>query len=183
MTTNQELERKIQARLLLAPRVEGDQLVLTDAVLLAALEGRRALNASERQALASSPLTLRRFRRLATERQRACESDWAGSRGMLRAAAGGALDTLSTDDGLWTLHFVAHGALWRVILVLDAGAPLAARLLRDRAPLRVVDGAGGVILHGTLDSDGEYECAWPFAEAPAPHFLSCGGSFMVQPAW
>ena len=33
----------------------------------------------------------------------------------------------------------------------------------------------------TYGIDGEYEGEWPFAAAPAPHFQSCGGTFLVEP--
>jgi hypothetical protein len=103
---------------------------------------------------------------------------WQGSSGMLRAADSGlALDTLVTDDGAWRLHFVEG----RVILQLDPQSPLAATLLRDGQLLRVRDGAGNTVLEGRLDSDGECEAAWPFAEAPAPHFQRHGARFTVEP--
>jgi hypothetical protein len=97
---------------------------------------------------------------------------------MLRAADSGmALDTLVTDDGAWRLHFVEG----RVILQLDPQSPLAATLLRDGQLLRVRDGAGNTVLEGRLDSDGECEAAWPFSEAPAPHFQRHGARFTVEP--
>ena len=104
---------------------------------------------------------------------------WRGSAGMLRAADGGAaLDTLVTDDGAWRLHFLGD----RVILQLDPQAPLAATRLRAAGLLRVLDGAGGTVLEGRLDSDGECEGAWPFAQAPARHFQQHGARFSVEPA-
>jgi hypothetical protein len=162
--------------LLLSRRVEGDRLMLADAVLIAALEGSRALTAGERRILEQSPLTLRRFRRLALELRAA--TAWTGSAGMLRAASGQQpIDSLSTDDGCWTLHFFDG----QVILSLAADAPFAARLMREQPLLRVRDGAGAVILQGRLDADGECEDAWPFRAAPARHFQSHGGRFAVEP--
>lgn len=193
MTTS-EIDRKLQARLLLHRRVEGDRLVLADAVLLAALDGSRPLTAGERAALEGSPLTARRLRTLALSRQRAHAANhatnhaandqrWQGSHGMLRAAdSGAALRQLATDDGYWRLHFLDGGAAGRVILQLAPEAPFAARLLREAALLRVLDGAGAEVLQGRLDADGECECAWPFAEAPAAHFQRHGAAFSVLPA-
>ncbi len=174
-----ELDRKLQAQLLGARRVEGDRLVLDDAVLMQALDGSRPLTAGERSALQASPLTLRRLRTLA-EARRAQDAprQWRGSSGMLRAAdSGAALDALVTDDGAWRLHVVGD----RVILQLDPQSPLAATLLRGDRVLRVLDGAGATVLEGRLDSDGECEGAWPFAETPARHFQRHGARFMVEP--
>jgi hypothetical protein len=171
---------KVREHLMLARRVEGDRLMLTDACMRDALEGIRPLNRGERMALEQSPLTLRRFRHLALER-RAAEA-WLGSAGMLRAAASGdPLTGLSTDDGCWTLHFVEDGARWQVILALAADAPFAARLMRNPPLLRVRDGAGAIVLQGHLDADGECEGAWPFSSDPAPHFQRHGGGFAIEP--
>ncbi|MDM5176963.1 hypothetical protein PO883_07095 [Massilia sp. DJPM01] len=184
--TNQETDRKLIERVLLSRRVEGDRLMLADAVLLAAIEGNHPLNGAELAALRGSPLTLRRFRQLALERRasaRAANDDaWSGSAGMLRAAADGAdLARLLTDDGYWTLHFVMHEDGWRLILSLDAAAPFAARLLREQPMLRVLDGGAAILLQGRLDADGEVECGWPFDGAPAPHFQRFGARFAVEP--
>jgi hypothetical protein len=185
------LDQRLQERLLLDRRVEGDRLVLLDATLLAALDGSRPLSAGERAALQASPLTTRRLRQLAIERRmrqappagRAAErtSGWHGSQGRLRAASSGALDALRTDDGWFTLHLVAQGEGWRTILQLAADAPFAADLLAARAPLRVRDGAGRTILEGRLDADGECEAAWPFASAPAAHLQAADAAFSVEP--
>ena len=172
---------KLREHMLLARRVEGDRLMLADAVMLDALAGSRPLTSAERGALEQSPLTLRRFRHLALERR--AVGAWSGSTGMLRAAAGGdALARLATDDGCWSLHFVGSGGAWQVILALAADAPFAERLMRKQPLLRVRDGAGAIVLQGHLDADGECESAWPFAVAPAPHFQLHGGSFAVEPA-
>lgn len=181
--TEADIEIKLRERLLLARRVEGDRLLLGDAVLLAALDGSRPLTAGERGALQGSPLTTRRLRTLANERRRAAIDAWQGSGGMLRAADSGApLAQLATDDGYWRLHFVASGGARRVILQLAPQAPFAATLLRAGTLLRVLDGAGGEVLAGRLDLDGECECAWPFADEPAAHFQQRGAVFSVQPA-
>lgn len=183
MKTTSRFERKLRERLIVGPRVEGDRLMLGDAVLRAALDGSRPLTAGERAALQGSPLTVRRLRILALEARAAVNDAWQGSGGMLRAADGGAeLTQLATDDGFWRLHFVDSGTARRVILQLLPDAPFAARLLRDRTPLRVLDGSGRVVLAGHLDLDGECECAWPFADAPAAHIQRHGAAFRVQPA-
>lgn len=110
---------------------------------------------------------------------------WQGSSGMLRAAADAApLTLLETDDGHFALHFIAGagGSGWQVVLRLDPGAPFAAALLGAGAVLEVRDGAGAVLLQGSLDGDGECEQAWPFAAAPAPHFQRHGARFAVAMA-
>jgi hypothetical protein len=185
-----DLDAQLRERLLLARAVPGDRLMLADVTLLAALNGTRALTPNERQALSSSPLTLRRFRQLSLERyaaaaqapQAANDPVWSGSRGMLRAAStAAALDALVTDDGHWTLHFLPQDGGWQVILSLSAEAPFAARLLNDQPQLRVIDGGGAIVLQGRLDADGECERAWPFATAPAEHFQLYGAGFAVEP--
>ena len=181
MKTRQEPERKLQEKLLLARRVEGDRLMLADPVLRAAIKGSRTLTAKERDALRQSPLTLRRFRQLAIDLGRAAADAWHGSGGMLRAASNGRLDVLCTDDGHWKLHFVEQGGIWNVILGLEPNAPFAPCLLREQPLLRVVDAAGAVILQGTLDGDGEFESEWPFPRPPEPHFQACGAAFLVEP--
>jgi hypothetical protein len=180
-------ERRIQERLLLGRRVDGDRLVLLDATLLAALDGSRPLTAGERAALQASPLTARRLRQLAIERRAGqaaqaahAPAAWRGSHGRLRAASSGAIDALRTDDGWFTLHVVADGAGWRTILQLAADAPFAPALLAARAPLRVRDGAGNTILEGRLDADGECEAAWPFAASPAIHLQAADAAFAVE---
>ncbi|MBJ7312831.1 hypothetical protein ACFOLJ_28270 [Rugamonas sp. CCM 8940] len=186
------MDAKLRERLLLARAVPGDRMMLADATLLAALDGSRALTPAEREALQRSPLTLRRFKQLALARRAearpaaaANDSAWYGSCGMLRAAAAvAALEQMRTDDQCWTLHFLPTdaGQGWQVILKLAIEAPFAARLLREQPPLRVLDGAGAIVLQGRLDADGECECAWPFALAPAAHFQRHGAGFAVEPA-
>jgi hypothetical protein len=187
------LERKLTQHLLLDRAVPGDRLMLADSTLLAALDGSRPLTRGEREALQQSPLTLRRFRRLSQQSRASAASSaanddaWLGSSGMLRAAAGtAALQELVTDDRCWTLHFLPQqgpGAApaWQVILKLADGAPFAPRLIREQALISVVDGGGAIILQGRLDADGECEHAWPFTQAPAPHFHQCGAGFSVMP--
>jgi hypothetical protein len=184
-----DLDARLRERLLLARAAPGDHLMLADATLLAALDGVRPLTPNERQALSSSPLTLRRFRQLSLERrvvaappQAANDPVWTGSSGMLRAASTAeALETLVTDDGCWTLHFLPQDGGWQVILSLSAEAPFAARLLQEQPQLRVIDGGGAIVLQGRLDADGECERVWPFATAPASHFQLYGAGFAVQP--
>ncbi len=180
MTNTDTTDRKLAEQLMLAHRVEGDRLMLADSVLQAALDGSRHLTAGERAALSASPWTLRRFRALSAARRQA-PAAWHASRGMLRAASDGtALSTLATDDGYWTLHFVGQPGDWRVILALDTSAPFAQRLVREHAPLRVLDGGGAIILQGSLDADAECETTWPFETDPASHFHACGATFAVE---
>jgi len=186
------LDARLRERALLGRAVAGDRLMLADATLLAALDGTRALTPNERQVLSASPLTLRRFRQLSLQRHAAArprmhaaanDPVWTGSRGMLRAAAtAAALESLVTDDGFWTLHFLPQDGGWQVILGLSADAPFAARLLNEQPQLRVIDGGGAIVLQGRLDADGECERVWPFATAPAQHFQLYGAAFAVEPA-
>ncbi|WP_307722142.1 hypothetical protein [Duganella callida] len=188
------LDARLKERLLLSRNAPGDYLKLADATLLAALDGTRPLTPNERQALQASPLTLRRFRQLSLERHAALrrhaaagaaaanDPAWTGSTGLLRAAATATgLESLVTDDGHWTLHFLPQDGGWQVILSLSAEAPFAARLLREQPQLRVIDGGGAIVLQGRLDADGECERAWPFATAPEAHFQLYGASFAVEP--
>jgi hypothetical protein len=181
------LDARLRERALLARAIPDDRLMLADTTLLAALDGSRALTPNERQALAASPLTLRRFRQLSLERHAAAvpaanDAQWSGSTGMLRAASStAALEALVTDDNYWTLHFVPQDGGWQVILSLSAQAPFAARLLSEQPQLRVIDGGGAIVLQGRLDADGECERAWPFDTAPAPHFHMYGAGFAVEP--
>jgi hypothetical protein len=175
------LDRKLQAGALLARRVEGDGLRLADAVLLQALDGSRPLTHGERAALQTSPLTLRRMRHLADVR-RTQHMTWTGSAGLLRAADSGApLDVLRTDDRMWRLHFVDQGGVPGVVVQLDLDAPGAAQLLASSATIAVRDGAGSVIVQGSLDADGECEGPWPFAASPSVHFQRHGARFDVVP--
>jgi hypothetical protein len=181
MHSNENTARRLQEALLLARRKDGDRLMLDDATLAAALDGTRPLTAGERAALQASPLTARRLRHLALARRTAASTAWRGSRGALRAASTGTLDAVVTDDGWWTLHFVPAGDGWRAILQLAPQAPFAEALLVARAPLRVVDSAGAVVLAGQLDADGECEAAWPFAAPPHEHLQAHGARFTVEP--
>jgi hypothetical protein len=185
MHSDDTISRRLQEALLLARRKPGDRLTLDDATLAAALDGSRPLTAGERAALQASPLTARRLRHLALARRARegnCESgSWRGSRGVLRAASSGTLDAVVTEDGWWTLHFVDADGSWRAILQLAPQAPFAQALLAARAPLCVRDGAGGTILAGQLDADGECEAAWPFAAAPGDHLQAHGARFTVEP--
>jgi hypothetical protein len=179
-------QRRLEEAALLARRVEGDRLVLGDAVLAAALDGSRPLTAGERAALQASPLTLRRLRRLALERRAqagvsANDADWQGSHGMLRAASSAGASAPVSDDGWWTLHLLGQEGAWRLVLQLSAAAPFASRLLAARARLRVLDGAGQLLLEGRLDADGECEAAWPLKNPPAVHLQEQGAAFTVEP--
>lgn len=185
MKRTDELDRKLQERLITGRRMEGDRLVLPDAVLRAALEGTRALTENERAALQASPLTARRLRELAIARRagrKAVNDDsWFGSGGMLRAADAGVLTRLATDDGHWILHFSQEEDGWHICLQLLARAPFTARLLRERPVLSVTDGAGAVLLRGRLDADGECEGLWTAPQPPAQHFQQHGARFAVRP--
>lgn len=180
-----ELDRKLQAGALLGRRVEGDRLMLADAVLAQALDGVRPLTAGERAALQGSPLTLRRLRHLADSRRARAQvvrGGWRGSRGLLRAAdSGNALDLLCTDDGMWRLHFVDAAGSLAVVVQLDPEAAGAADVMAARPAIQVRDGRGALVLEGQLDADGECEGPWPFEAPPAAHFQQHGARFEVIP--
>jgi hypothetical protein len=167
-----EQDARLRERMLLARAAPGDRLMLADATLLAALDGSRVLTPNERQALAASPLTLRRFRQLSLERR----AGGAQSQSQPQAA-----NDPVWSGSCWTLHFLPQGAGWQVILSLSPEAPFAARLLREQGLLRVIDGGGAIVLQGRLDADGECERSWPFAIAPAQHFQLYGAGFAVEP--
>ncbi|WP_036166371.1 hypothetical protein [Massilia sp. 9096] len=176
--------RRLQEAALLARRVEGDRLMLADAVLAGALDGSRPLTSGERAALQASPLTQRRLRHLALARRARDATQatpWRGSRGLLRAASTLDMAAPVSDDGWWTLHLLGEQGAWRLVLQLSGGAPFAAGLLAARASVRVRDGAGQVMLEGRLDLDGECEAAWPFADPPALHLQERGALFTVEP--
>ena len=178
------IERRLQERLLLDGRPEGDRLMLDDATLAAALDGSRPLTAGERAALTASPLTARRLRTLALARRR---TPWHGSKGLLRAASTAhAHEPIATDDGWWLLHLVPEGAGWRTVLQLAPHAPFAPALLAGPTRVRVRagsdPGAGTIILLGMLDGDGECEDTWPFADAPHAWLQAHGAAFSVERA-
>jgi hypothetical protein len=185
MKRTMQLDRKLQEQVLAGRRVEGDHLMLADAVLLAALDGSRPLTANERAALEGSPLTTRRLRQLAIERRAgpkaANDEAWNGSAGMLRAADAGALARLVTDDGYWILHFSQEQDGWHIGLQLLACAPFTRRLLRERPMLSVRDACGTILLEGRLDADGECEAVWSSEAPPAVHFQRHGARFEVRP--
>lgn len=178
-----ELDRKLQTGAVLGRRVEGDRLMLADAILAQALDGSRALTGGERAALQASPLTLRRLRQLAAARRaRGGAHAWRGSQGLLRAADSGAgLDLLLTDDRMWRLHFVDNAGVLAVVVQLDPESVGAAAVLAARPAIVVRDGAGAVVVQGMLDADGECEGPWPFATPPAAHFQQHGARFEVIP--
>lgn len=102
-----------------------DWLVLSDANLIAALDGTEPLSAVEWAGVLDSPLTLRRIQNLANQLAReargksasntaastspsaANDSYWHHSQGLLLAAATDEpAPTLTTSDGLWSLIFL-----------------------------------------------------------------------------
>jgi hypothetical protein len=159
---------------------QGDSLLLSDAVLRAALEGSRPLSASEVTTLQASPLTLRRFRHLAQER-RSKQTQWHASSGIVLAAASVEDDAiLHSLDLYWQLQLLQNGEAWQIILRLRPNAPFAAQILQQQLPLEVLDGKGQMIVRGCVDADGELEAPWPFASKPIAHFNANGGSFHVR---
>lgn len=113
-----ELDRKLQAQLLGRRRVEGDRLMLDDAVLLGALDGSRPLTAGERAALQASPPAAM----LLQGGQRLRVRDGAGN-----TVLEGALDSDGELEGPWPFpdapasHFQHHGARFAVEPVAPSG--------------------------------------------------------------
>lgn len=181
------LARKIAVHGLVSRHKLNDYLVLSDEVLSAAIEGRHPLNRTEWNALLDSPMTLRRFQVLAAplakrhEGAGASDDCWSGSEGLLLAAdTSETAPSLSTDDGWWRLVFLPAGEGFSMVLQLDRSAPFAASLIEGGAQVVVVDGAGGVMLKGMLDEDGEIEVAWTLPAPPYSHFMEAGGRFGVR---
>lgn len=181
----QYLEQQLQQSLLLERPRQSDHLALPDSILLAALNGSRPLRPAERKLLQSSPITLRRFKHLALQNKAGA---WRGSEGLVLAAASEQAERqlqLQTSDQYWQLHIVqaapfTAAAHWQLILRLHPAAPFARQLLAQAATVRVLDGLGGILLEGILDSDGELEASWPFGLPPLAYFAQHGGSFRVQ---
>lgn len=165
---------------LLAPKA-GDRLVLDDDSLRAAIERRRPLSETQKQQLLDSPMTLRRFKRLAQQIQNAV-AGWEGSQGLLLAAAGNDdLQSLSTEDGKWELHFMP-GRQQEIRLVLKClDDVLLAALLQQQREIQARDSGGNILCQGTLDDDGELDTRWPFDLPPREHFQLVGGRFVVGP--
>lgn len=183
-----ELETRLLERIFLRPK-ESDDLVLDDAMLLAALEGRHTLSQEQWQAMMNSPITLRRFRILKHRRQVRAEAAndiaWSASEGLrLAADTGDEVNVLRTQDGFWSMHFLkedeADDGGWLVVLKLDVAAPYANDLLTHRPKLEAVIGDGVSVLTGQLDASLEIEAPWPFAETPLERLRRAGGRFVVR---
>lgn len=195
MNKRSRLDAAVMSEALLRRHVPGDSLRLSDQVLRSAIRGELALSAEQKQALKGSPLTLRRFRVLAEEEARvqakAVASEvperWAGSDGLLLAASAGSLsDALHTSDEYWSLHFLRSGdGSLQVVLKLSPKAPFADQFIDESGPTQrrvgVFDGEGGLLLHGTLDSDGELHVTWEYDVLPWVQISNAGGAFSVAP--
>lgn len=188
-TTYETLVREIAAKGLLQRYKANDYHVLSDAVLVAALEQTQALTRSQWNALLDSPATLRRLQVLhaisvqkqTQSRTAANDAHWFSSGGLLLAAdSGEKAPSLSTSDHWWRLVFLGDGNGYRVVLQLDCSAPFAANLIDRGNDLAVVDGEGKTVMRGVLDDDGEMEAAWGFSSAPYAHFMEAGGRFEVR---
>lgn len=171
-------ERRVMLAAFAAQRLPGDRPMLSDEVMQAALEGRARLQEAQWQALLASPLTLCRLRHL-EERRLAVMSDgavergplngapqaWQGSFCELLAASGIGTDaSLYSPDGLWALHALTTGSVTRLLLQLlppaEDGAADAVARPAPGEEVAVLDGAGGTLLMGRLDADGELEAVW-----------------------
>ncbi len=175
-------ERILYETLLLQPRAN-DSLVVNDAALLAAIERRKPLSKQQAQQLAASPLTLRRFRQLCLQQKQAA-SLWQHSEGTLMAAASeDALESLTTEDGLWRLYFM-YSAEDRISLIVKClgDTPLIEDLWQRQCQIQVLDKQGKLLCSGILDDDAEFRGEWPMPESPRTHFQASGSVFYVRPA-
>lgn len=177
----------------------GDYLVLSDRVLLGAIDDSRALRESEWKALLASPLTMRRLQVLAgrhamraaeatstdgsgiASRAAAANQDlWAEpSIGFLRAAAGSRDDPLvqqMSDDERWILSFIKSANKgWKVVLKLNPQADHAEDFLAAHPEVGVLDNDGNTLLLGQLDEDGELEGPWRFGDTDPRSYLASHG--------
>lgn len=172
--------KKLIAKALLHPVAE-DSLVLDDATLLAAIEGRVLLNREQKKQLLHSPLTLRRFRLLTNLRR--AQTHWQGSEMQLRAAAGeGELPHLDSEDGRFTLHFIAgRGGKINMVLSCKSDPELAQQLQQAEQAIEVVDSEETVLLEGALDESYELAGSWLLAEPPRAHFMRLGTAIVIRP--
>lgn len=173
----------------LTTRKENDWLVLDDDTLIAALDKTQPLTRNEWNALLDSPLTLRRLNVLIQQRrgkrsshdtaEAANDSEWIFSEGYLLAAdSGEELTTLTDKDHWWTLVFLKGPGSIRVVIKLDADAPIARE---KHVEVALLDGSGRELLKGQLDDEGEMEGDWPLPDVPPyAHFQSTGGVFRVK---
>lgn len=187
-----------------------DWLVLSDANLIAALDGTEPLSAVEWAGVLDSPLTLRRIQNLANQLAReargkiasdttsssaANDSYWHHSQGLLLAAATDEpAPTLTTSDGLWSLIFLNAAPAnqssaptqlqpsWQVVLKLNLTDAVGLTIVAKAPEVAVLDGSGATLLIGTLDEDGELVRPWPatITDTPFAHFKACGGVFSVD---
>jgi len=182
----------------MARDLPGNHQVLDDELMQQVLAGERRLTRTQFNALVASPLTLCRLRFLESRRlaANAAESGtdsharqhhgWQGSQGLLLAAAGSGTDcSLHSDDGLWALHALTTGRTTRLLLQLrrpeDEGDHPGLRFEPDMQ-VAVLDGAGGTLLCGALDADGELEAVWERPQDLRSHLALHGGGWTVQPA-
>lgn len=180
--TNKDLNIRLMEAVLLE-RKAGDQLVLDDNSLKAAIEGDQPLTKSQVAELVNSPLTLRRFKHLVAELQQAV-AGWSGSDGLLLAAAGenNELEAIDSEDKMWTLHFQPgrRGEL-EITLKLHDNEKLLDELIASERAVEVVDVEQNTLCSGALDDNGEVTSKWTMDETPRDHFMRIGGRFVVRP--
>ncbi len=185
MIRNPDSDLRLMERMLLNRYRADDRFELDDATLRAVADGSRTLTAEERGRLFSSPLTLKRLRWLYHEARRSLSAigDWRGSEGLLLAAESAAvLQSISTEDGQWTLYFnPGRGGRLMIALKFTGTSDLPAELDKAGAGVEVRDAGGNVLIRGELDEDAELETVWPMATAPREHFRTTGGRFSVLP--
>lgn len=186
---SQKLAQKLDLSAILNQDREDDRVMLDDHLLLAALDGSRPLSSQERDILQKSPQTLLRFRQLALQARArknsgaANDAQWQSSMGCLgegtivRDALG---SRLQSDDQYWCLLFVPDEVGWQLTLTLNHHAALAVQIKQSGYALRVLDGAGNVLLEGQLDMDGTCEGRWPFLIEPTLHLQQTGARFRIE---
>jgi hypothetical protein len=186
---NQKLAQKLDLSVILNRSREDDRVMLDDHLLLAALDGSRPLNGDERQLLQQSPQTLLRFRQLALQARArknagvANDAQWQSSMGCLRETDAGPRQLsprLQSDDQYWSLQFVADEVGWQLILSLSDAAPFAHQIKQASSNVRLLDGAGAVLLEGALDIEGECEVRWPYFTEPELHLRQAGARFRIE---
>lgn len=186
---NQKLAQKLDLSAILNRSRDDDRVMLDDHLLLAALDGSRPLNGDERELLQQSPQTLLRFRQLALQARArknagaANDAQWQSSMGCVRDSDEGSrpvLQRLKSDDQYWSLQFIADEVGWQLILSLSDAAPFAQQIKQAGSNVRLIDGAGAILLEGSLDIEGECEVRWPYFTEPELHLRQAGARFRIE---
>lgn len=172
--------RRLAMASLLSREVAEDHLVVDDTVLQAVVRGEQRLSDAERQAIVHSPRTLHRLRWLDHQaRARAAQATASYHSELWLRAAAGEQDgfTIDTDDGRYSLHFLA-GRDGNYLMVASCDSAHA-KAMRERGEvLRVCDNQGHELLRGCPDEQGELRGSWPLSDSPRA-YLSREGVGLV----